>query len=1829
MDALFGLGRHSDAKPDEGNNMSRDMWETVCSSCAKFGSNVAYATSDGPVTYKEVLEKVKCLSVSLGQMLSEFDFEQSQPSFSVLMPNCPTHVDLFLAAAATRAKMVCLNHRLKLEELQVLFERGTSRLLIASSSFGTLLGQVAWASAKIHAIAWVFENPAAFSDPHLEQLSLTELYRGDGKSFRATPVNEDTQLQGFFTSGTTGVPKSVSHTHRNVHYHSLSTIRALKLKENDSDVWGHFGPLFHCGTPAFVWISVMLGARQVFHENQFQFMEVAAMMADDKVSIVKLMPTILKYLLSAEKTRSMRFENLKWVLTGGMKPTADVIEQTKEVFGCQFIQGYGMTEATVHCSFKNESSEPTEDGMTVLPGLDLRVLDEADQEVSAGTVGEISIRGPTVFAGYDQNAEANAKAFTAAGFFRSGDLGYKNDKGQLYISGRSKDMIIVGGENVFAVEVEQVIQRIPGILRSAVFGGPDDALGEVVHAALMLDPHGPLVNLRDDEIEQKLCRTCADSLAAYKVPVAVHVWREEEFPMTGSGKPKKQEIRETCLAHHEDKPVAHLFASKEAAVIGAVASVLGRDITDEDFDMPFMDLNMASMEFTRVINLLAGTLQGGELSPTLLFENDCLADLLKYIESREDLVLVQDKGDTEPPPDLLQLASMDEQPENKWGQWNPFCLILQLLSLTVRPLVLTAPVMFSAWAGWLWYENHYFCPDCYWTLIFLPLIYPISVLILLWVAVVFKWLLIGQVRPGVIPLWSPSYYRWLTVYNLFQSLDGFLAMFRGTPILTFFYNRCGAHISYQAELHTSNLTDLDLLRIRQGAVVDRACNIQPGHVANAKGGHVILGRVVIERDCFVGYGATIGPTVALEPSSQVRPLQAVSASQPMRAFAAVAEGESMKRKFMSFPWDFLAGCLLYYIASGLVVLSCTAGVLVINQVPTTLHSHIVVLLPKSWTEGLTGTTAVRETGDVDLVFWTVLPFVVFYVIPQAYFVGVVLLKHLVVGYTTETAHRSSRVWKQWLYVVLIDCPLFRLATQLTVMSHVTKLQFRLLGCRIGSRAYFCAPFIRDPELVEIGDDCIVAGNVALLTTSLDHSESHSIKLKSHAIVANTVVLGPGVRIDKHSIVGDGVCVPAGKELPEKMVAVRDNSDVMAYILMKRSSVSTPPPPSFLEYTIFQFMLFILQLLLCVGLNVPGYIAAGFIVDAMSTVMPVEVGTWPFIPVLMLVIMTSKVLLIPVAKWLIACQFKPREVPLFGFRYVIWIAFEAVLFDADVFFLQSLCGTTFLAVWYRIMGARVGSNVCIMGSSVGCEYDLKHLGNNSVVNHSSLLFSHSVEKGTLIFRHTYLEHRSELGINCVAEAGARVRLSSTLLNGQVAHNADVDEEKENGRKSMRKRTHSHIVGANPASAEVTESMHRGYRAVRNRRANERVKGISSAFQQTHSVGHDHYLPRRMSYRSQEAHAVKAGRVHEVCMNLDDFEQYARDMINGPCFEYYKGGATDEWTLKENRFAFEKYRIIPRVLIPVTHVDMRCSFFGIDCRFPVMIAPSAMHGQAHPDAEKATARAAVRSGSAFTLSSLSNMSMEDVANAVPTDHDGRPKGLMFQLYVFKRRDITEIIVKKAEALGYKALCLTVDAPITGRRERDLRTGYATSDAMGQLPNIQMLGNVVNQQLVEFEAQKDLTLDWSIIAWLKSICNLPVIAKGVMHPLDAREAIKAGAAAIVVSNHGGRQLDSVPATIDVLPAIAEEVRGQIPIFIDGGIRRGTDIFKAVGLGASAVMFARPAVYALAVGGEQGVSRMMRLLYNELETTMKLAGCTNLSQIRSRILRSAAAQGLPSSVI
>eukprot|EP00913_Durusdinium_trenchii_P009223 g8670.t1 len=801
------------------------------------------------------------------------------------------------------------------------------------------------------------------------------------------------------------------------------------------------------------------------------------------------MPTILKYLLSAEKTRTMKFPKLKWVLTGGMKPTADVIEKTKETFACEFIQGYGMTEATVHCSFKNESLEPTEDG------LDLVILNEADEEVADGTVGEISIRGPTVFAGYDYNSSLNEEVFTASGYFRSGDLGYKNNKKQLYISGfvhlPFQDMIIVGGENVFAMEVEMVVSRLHGIYRVAVFGGPDDALGEVVHCAVMLTEAGPLNGMHDEDIEQMI----------HKLD------------------PQNEELMKSFesleMSHVQTKTQKH-FATKEAAVVGAVASVLGRAITADDFDTPFMDLNMASMEFTRVINLLGGMLRGGELSPTLLFENDNLTDLIKHIESREDLVLVTSEEDS-PKQSLKEIARIHDRRANGWSQFNPL------------------------------------------TLIFLPLVWPVSVLLLMLVVVILKWLILGCCTPSTILMWSPQYHVWLCMYNLFQSIDPFLAMFRGTPILTFFYNRCGAHITYSSELHTSNLTDLDMIRIHGDCLIDRACNIQPSHIVSDKRGYVLLGKIKINKGCFVGYGATIEPHVTLEKGSFVRPLKSVSVAHSVHP---LPEGRESPKPGRMMPWlAVLQAAVLYYLAGLFVVISVAAGVAIMYNVPSH-RSHITLLLPLSLTQGVTGVTIPFVTADLetDYVWWTLLPLVVFLVIPHAYFLSVVLAKHLIVGYAQPGSERRSRNWKTWLYVVLIDCPLFRMATQFTVMSHLTKWQFKLLGCKIGDRAYFCAPFIRDPELVEIGDNCIVA---------------------------NTVVLHCGCDVLEESIVGDGVSMPPDKVLTECMVAVRDNSDTLPYIMMKRQSISQVSPATTCSYTYYQVLLILLQLVLVVGTHIPG------------------------------------------------------------------------------------------------------------------------------------------------------------------------------------------------------------------------------------------------------------------------------------------------------------------------------------------------------------------------------------------------------------------------------------------------------------------------------------------------------------------------------------------------------------------------------------------------------------------------------------------------------------------
>ncbi len=352
-----------------------------------------------------------------------------------------------------------------------------------------------------------------------------------------------------------------------------------------------------------------------------------------------------------------------------------------------------------------------------------------------------------------------------------------------------------------------------------------------------------------------------------------------------------------------------------------------------------------------------------------------------------------------------------------------------------------------------------------------------------------------------------------------------------------------------------------------------------------------------------------------------------------------------------------------------------------------------------------------------------------------------------------------------------------------------------------------------------------------------------------------------------------------------------------------------------------------------------------------------------------------------------------------------------------------------------------------------------------------------------------------------------------------------------------------------------------------------------------------------------------------INLSDFEEAAREAIPKMAFDYYAGGANDGITLQENRRAYDRLSLAPRVLVDVSRIQTETVILGQKSLYPVIIAPMAMAAMAHPAAENAIARAAHAAGIPMTLSTMATTSLEDVAQATANP-------LWFQLYMYKDRAITQRMIQRAEAAGCAAIVLTVDVPIAGRRERDERNQFRLPPGI-VLSNLSefMLETVgegdAGSSIAAYVAtQLDPSLTWHDVDWLCSITRLPVLVKGILRADDALRAIEHGVQGIIVSNHGGRQLDTAPATIDVLPKIAQAVDGRVDVIVDGGIRRGTDIVKAVAAGARAVMVGRPVMWGLGVGGEDGVRRVLHLLHGELENAMMLCGCSNIEDITPDLL-------------
>lgn len=345
------------------------------------------------------------------------------------------------------------------------------------------------------------------------------------------------------------------------------------------------------------------------------------------------------------------------------------------------------------------------------------------------------------------------------------------------------------------------------------------------------------------------------------------------------------------------------------------------------------------------------------------------------------------------------------------------------------------------------------------------------------------------------------------------------------------------------------------------------------------------------------------------------------------------------------------------------------------------------------------------------------------------------------------------------------------------------------------------------------------------------------------------------------------------------------------------------------------------------------------------------------------------------------------------------------------------------------------------------------------------------------------------------------------------------------------------------------------------------------------------------------------------SVRDFESIAMTSLGRMAFDYYAGGADDEITLFENTAAWGRARLLYRVLADVAERSARCSVLGHELSMPVMAAPTAFHRMAHDDGELATVRATNGAGTAMILSSLSTVDVEDVLEAATGP-------VFFQLYLYRDREISRELIERVTAAGCSAIILTVDTPLLGNRERDVRNRFQLPEGIS-VRNLTARGPLEctsdgGSGLAKFvRDHQDPGLRWEHLAWLRELSDLPIVLKGICRRDDATRAFDEGASAIVVSNHGGRQLDTSPATFDVLPGICEAVAGRGEVWVDGGIRRGTDVIKALACGATATLIGRPILWGLAADGQQGVEQIWKIMAEELDLAMALAGCRSVDEI------------------
>jgi 4-hydroxymandelate oxidase len=341
-----------------------------------------------------------------------------------------------------------------------------------------------------------------------------------------------------------------------------------------------------------------------------------------------------------------------------------------------------------------------------------------------------------------------------------------------------------------------------------------------------------------------------------------------------------------------------------------------------------------------------------------------------------------------------------------------------------------------------------------------------------------------------------------------------------------------------------------------------------------------------------------------------------------------------------------------------------------------------------------------------------------------------------------------------------------------------------------------------------------------------------------------------------------------------------------------------------------------------------------------------------------------------------------------------------------------------------------------------------------------------------------------------------------------------------------------------------------------------------------------------------------------INLLDYEALARERLQPEIWDYYQGGSDDEVTIQANRAAFARLLLRPRVLVDVSHIDMRTTVLGTPISMPILVAPTASHKLAHPEGECATARGTGDAGTVMIVSTSATCSVEEVVETATSP-------LWFQLYTHHSLETSAQLVQRVEAAGYRAIVLTVDSPYLGRRERDIRNQFRLSDYVS-------MANFANANAVASSRSRHMADNtWETLDWLRSITSLPILLKGILTAEDALLAVEGGVNGIIVSNHGGRQLDSAIASIEALPEVVEAVGDRCEIYVDGGIRRGTDVLKALALGARAVLLGRSILWGLAINGQEGVRHVLELLRTELELAMALSGRPTLESIDRSLIK------------